>query len=48
VPIVLLLVSDTAARGAYEHALGDFPALVTINDYTTAALANAVHVLFRQ
>jgi hypothetical protein len=46
VPIVLLLVSNTAVRGAYEHALRDFPALVTVNDYTTGALADAVHVLF--
>jgi hypothetical protein len=46
VPIVLLLVSDSAARGAYEYALSDFPALVTINDYTTPALTEAVHVLF--
>lgn len=46
VPIVLLLVSDQAARGAYEYALGGFPALVTVNDYTTPALTDAVHVLF--
>ena len=46
VPIIILLVSDDATRQAYINAAYDFPALITINDYTTAALTNAVRVLF--
>lgn len=46
VPIILLLVADDATAQAYANAAYDFPTLVTINDYTTAALSNAVRVLF--
>jgi hypothetical protein len=46
VPIVLLLVSSDAAARVYAEAMPDFPALVAINDYTTAALVNVVRVLF--
>ncbi|KAF1829220.1 hypothetical protein BDW02DRAFT_178254 [Decorospora gaudefroyi] len=46
IPAILLLIDDHATGQAYINATHDFPALVTINDYTTAALANAVHVLF--
>jgi hypothetical protein len=46
IPAIMLLVSNDAAGQAYANAMQEFPALVLINDYTTAALANAVHVLF--
>jgi hypothetical protein len=46
IPIILLLADDDTTGQAYANAMPDFPALVTINDYTTAALANAVRVLF--
>lgn len=46
IPAIMLLVSSDAAGRAYADAMADFPALVLINDYTTAALANAVSVLF--
>lgn len=46
VPIVVLLVSNDAAARVYAEAMQDFPALIAINDYTTAALANVVRVLF--
>ncbi|KAF1967376.1 hypothetical protein BU23DRAFT_583905 [Bimuria novae-zelandiae CBS 107.79] len=46
VPIVLLLVSNGSAKQAHEHGVQDFPTLVTLNDYSTAALTNAVRVLF--
>ncbi|CAO2648422.1 Nn.00g076890.m01.CDS01 [Neocucurbitaria sp. VM-36] len=45
-PVIMLLVDNDATGQAYAAAMPDFPALVTINDYTTAALANAVRVLF--
>ena len=45
-PMILILINDGATGQAYVNAAYDFPALVTINDYTTAALVNAVHVLF--
>ncbi|KAJ4289808.1 hypothetical protein N0V90_011139 [Kalmusia sp. IMI 367209] len=46
VPIVLLLVSNGSARQSHEYVVKDFPTLVTLNDYSTAALGNAVRVLF--
>jgi hypothetical protein len=46
IPVMLLLADNDVARHAYANAMQDFPALVTINDYTTVALANAVRVLF--
>jgi hypothetical protein len=46
IPVILLLVSSDTAGRAYADAMQEFPALVTINDYTTTALANAVRVLF--
>jgi hypothetical protein len=48
IPVVLLLVSSDASRRTYAAAMQDFPALVTINDYTSAALTNAVRILFGQ
>jgi hypothetical protein len=48
IPIVLLLVDDNASGQAYVNAAYEFPALVTITDYTTTALANAVRVLFEK
>lgn len=46
VPVVLLLVTNGAAKATHEYGVSDFPALVTLNDYSTAALANAVRVMF--
>ncbi|RMZ67243.1 acetyltransferase [Pyrenophora seminiperda CCB06] len=46
IPIVLLLVADDLRMQAYADATYDFPTLVTINNYTTTALTNAVRVLF--
>ncbi|KAJ4369804.1 hypothetical protein N0V83_005568 [Neocucurbitaria cava] len=46
IPVIMLLVDNDAAGQAYAAAMQDFPTLVTINDYTTGALANAVRVLF--
>jgi hypothetical protein len=48
IPAILLLVSSDAAGQAYADAMQEFSALVTINDYTTSALADAVRVLFGQ
>jgi hypothetical protein len=48
IPVILLLASDDTAERAYADALHEFPALVTINDYTTSALAKAVRILFGQ
>jgi hypothetical protein len=46
IPFAVLLISDDAARKDYARAACDLPALVAINDYTAAALNNAVRVLF--
>jgi hypothetical protein len=46
IPVAVLLVSDDAAGKAYVKAACDLPAIVTVNDYTAAALNNAVGVLF--
>lgn len=46
IPLAVFLVCDDAAGMAYVKAACDLPALVTINDYTAAALNNAVGVLF--
>lgn len=46
VPVVVLLISNGAGRQLHEGGLNDVPALVTCNNYTTSALANAVRVLF--
>jgi hypothetical protein len=46
IPVILLLASNDATAQAYADAIPEFPALVTINDYTTGALTNAVRVLF--
>lgn len=46
IPLAVFLVSDDAAGKAHVNAACDLPALVTINDYTAAALNNAVRVLF--
>jgi hypothetical protein len=48
IPVILLLASDDTAGQAYADALQEFPALVTINDYTTSSLAKAVRILFGQ
>ncbi|KAI4620739.1 uncharacterized protein J4E87_007067 [Alternaria ethzedia] len=45
-PTIFILIDDGAAGQAYVNAAYDFPALVTVNDYTTAALVSAVRVLF--
>ncbi|CAG5152492.1 uncharacterized protein ALTATR162_LOCUS2792 [Alternaria atra] len=46
IPVMLLLVDDGAAGQTYVSAVCNFPAVVTISNYTTAALLNAVGVLF--
>ncbi|KAF2865581.1 hypothetical protein BDV95DRAFT_599565 [Massariosphaeria phaeospora] len=46
VPLVLLLVTDGAASQFHRDGLSDFPALVTCNNYTTAALSNVVRAIF--
>lgn len=46
IPMVVLIVSDDATGKAYVNAAADVPALVTVGDYTAAALSNAVRVLF--
>jgi hypothetical protein len=48
VPLILLLVTNGTARQSHEDGVRDFPALVTIDDYSTAALANAVGAMFGQ
>lgn len=48
VPVIVLLVSNDTTRQTHEYGLRDFPALVTLNDYSTAALTNAVRVLFEK
>lgn len=46
IPVILLLVDSGSGGHTYVNAMQDFPVLVSINDYTTAAFANAVRVLF--
>lgn len=46
IPVVLLLISNESGGQTYARAMQDFLALVVVNDYHTAALANAVGVLF--
>jgi hypothetical protein len=46
IPVILLLASNNPAGRAYADAIQEFPAIITIDDYTTSALANAVRVLF--
>ncbi|KAF2268974.1 hypothetical protein CC78DRAFT_529600 [Lojkania enalia] len=46
VPTFVLLITNGVARQAHEEGLIDFPAIVTCNNYTTSALANAVRVMF--
>ncbi|KAF2736806.1 hypothetical protein EJ04DRAFT_142200 [Polyplosphaeria fusca] len=46
VPVIILLITNGSGRQAHEEGLKDAPALVTCNNYTTAALANAVKVMF--
>jgi hypothetical protein len=46
VPIVLLVVHDTGRSAYYEQAVRDFPALVTMDDYSPLTLERAVRVLF--
>jgi hypothetical protein len=46
IPVILLLCDDGASGQTHINALCDFPAVVTINDYTSAALVEAVRVLF--
>ncbi|KAF2688948.1 hypothetical protein K458DRAFT_414617 [Lentithecium fluviatile CBS 122367] len=47
-PFILLLVTNGIAKQNHEIDVRDFPALVTIDDYSTAALANAVRAMFGQ
>jgi hypothetical protein len=46
VPVALLLITNGNRRQSHEDGLKDFPAVFTCNNYTTSALANAVHVMF--
>ena len=46
IPTILLLVDDDATAQGYVDAVDSFPAVVTVSDYTTAALMNVVRVLF--
>lgn len=44
--ILLLVVCSASKSMTYEHAVRDFPALVTVDEYTPLALECAVRVLF--
>ncbi len=46
IPIILLLIDDETADQMYANVMRDFSTLVSINDYSTAALADAVRILF--
>ena len=46
VPVVLLMISGPAKIGVHEQAVRDFPAVMTIDDYTPPTLERAVRVLF--
>ncbi|KAF2280412.1 uncharacterized protein EI97DRAFT_447931 [Westerdykella ornata] len=46
VPVVVLLVTNGAARYSHEEALKAFPVLVTCEDYTPRPLQGAVHRIF--
>ncbi|KAL5386601.1 hypothetical protein DPSP01_003969 [Paraphaeosphaeria sporulosa] len=48
IPVIVLLISSGIMRQTHEYGLKDFPTLVTLNDYSTAALTNAVRVLFEK
>ncbi|KAL5439146.1 hypothetical protein PMIN06_010046 [Paraphaeosphaeria minitans] len=48
VPVIVLLISNGMMKQTHEYGLQDFPTLVTLNDYSTAALTNAVRVLFEK
>lgn len=45
VPVIVLLITNGSGRQLHEDALKDVPALITCNNYTTSALANAVRVM---
>ncbi len=46
IPVILLLIDDETADQVYANVMHDFSTLVSINDYSTAALADAVRILF--
>ena len=46
VPIILLLVVNGSERPTYEYGVKEFPTLITLDDYSPAALTNVVRVLF--
>lgn len=46
VPLVLLLVANGANNAAHLACVGQFPVLVTIDDYSPPTLSNAVKDLF--
>lgn len=45
VPLVLLVICGTTKLATYEHAVRDFPALITTDDYTPPTLERAARVL---
>lgn len=45
-PVVLLLITNRAARQIHEDELRDFPALITCDDYTPNALQEVVQLIF--
>ncbi|KAF2640915.1 hypothetical protein P280DRAFT_400013 [Massarina eburnea CBS 473.64] len=46
VPVVLLLITNGAAKTGHESSVQDFPTLITLDEYSPAALSNAVQVMF--
>jgi hypothetical protein len=48
VPLVLLLVTNGPAKQMHLNSVQNFPALVTLDDYSTAALSNAARTIFGQ
>ncbi|KAF1961179.1 hypothetical protein CC80DRAFT_500487 [Byssothecium circinans] len=45
VPVMLLLITNGTAKPNHEHGVLDFPALVTLDEYSPGALSNAVQVI---
>jgi hypothetical protein len=46
IPTIVFLISNGTIRQAHEQGLSDVPALVTCNNYTTAALQIAAQLIF--
>ena len=45
IPIVILLITESPSSRSHVSRMNDFPSLVTLDDYSPAALSNAVGIM---